>query len=159
MSQSGVTPTPSRFANRPPRINIKNLHSNNGSAIGSMPPSAQPPFTAQTTNTLGPGSVAGQPYWPQYSNPFAAGNFMDRGIDGFVAFTKSGMSFGEKFTYGLYEKISKWSRRWFTHFFLLTIMTLYSVGGAVLFGAIEGKFYGAGMLYQCFICRLFELVA
>ncbi|XP_037814940.1 uncharacterized protein LOC119605733 [Lucilia sericata] len=139
MSQSTPTPPPSRFTNRPPRINIKNLYNNNGSAMGSMPPSAQPPITAQTSNTLGPGSVAGQPYWPQYSNPFAAGNFMARGFDGIVDFTKSGMSFGEKFTYGLYDKISKWSKKWFTHFFLLTVVSLYTVGGALVFQAIEGR--------------------
>ncbi|XP_023297083.2 potassium channel subfamily K member 4 isoform X2 [Lucilia cuprina] len=139
MSQSTPTPPPSRFNNRPPRIHIKNLYNNNGSAMGSMPPSAQPPITAQTSNTLGPGSVTGQPYWPQYSNPFAAGNFMARGFDGFVDFTKSGMSFGEKFTYGLYNKISKWSKKWFTHFFLLTVVSLYTVGGALVFQAIEGR--------------------
>lgn len=132
------TPPTSKPVDRPPRINIKNLNNNNNIVMGSVPPSAQPTFTAQTAQTLGPSSLTGQPYWPQYSNPFAAGNIMARGFDGFVDFTKSGMSFGEKFTYGLYNKISKWSKRWFTHFFLLTVVTLYSVGGALLFKTIEG---------------------
>ena len=135
------TPPPVRRTPRPPRINIKGIHSNNGSAMGSMPPTAQPPYTAQTNNTLGAGgSVAGQPYWPQYGNPFAAGTFMSRGFEGFVDFTKSGMSFGEKFTYGLYDKFSKWSKKWFTHMFLFIVMALYTMGGALLFGAVESKF-------------------
>uniref|UniRef100_A0A1A9UVC0 Potassium channel domain-containing protein n=1 Tax=Glossina austeni TaxID=7395 RepID=A0A1A9UVC0_GLOAU len=124
MSQC-TTPPLSRQSNRPPRINIKNLHSNNGSAMGSMPPTAQ--------------TMPEQLYWPQYANPFAAGNFMAKGFEGFVDFTKSGMSFGEKFTYSLYEKFSKWSKSWFTHMFLITVVTLYSIGGAILFGTIEGK--------------------
>lgn len=68
-----------------------------------------------------------------------SGNFMSRGFTGFVDFTKSGMSFGEKFTYGLYEKFSKWSKSWFTHLFLVSIVALYSAGGALLFGIIEGN--------------------
>ncbi|XP_020802283.1 potassium channel subfamily K member 4 isoform X2 [Drosophila serrata] len=125
------TPPPSRRANRPPRINIHNL--NSGSAMGqsSMPPSAQPPYTAQTNyGTQGP-------YWPPVANPFGSGNFMTKGYEGFLDLTKSGMSFGEKFTFGLYNKFSKWSRRWFTHMFLLFVLGLYSVGGALLFQTIE----------------------
>ncbi|XP_017027808.1 potassium channel subfamily K member 18 isoform X2 [Drosophila kikkawai] len=125
------TPPPSRRANRPPRINIHNL--NSGSAMGqsSMPPSAQPPYTAQTNyGTQGP-------YWPPVANPFGSGNFMTKGYEGFLDLTKSGMSFGEKFTFGLYNKFSQWSRRWFTHMFLLFVLGLYSVGGALLFQTIE----------------------
>lgn len=148
MSHQSTPPPPlppSRFANRPPRIIIRNPHSTNGSAMGSMPPTAATigPYTAQTNNTLGASSMGtvppGAPYWPNYSNPFAAGNFMAKGFEGFVDFTKSGMSFGEKFTYGLYDKLSKWSKKWFTHLFLLTVAALYTVGGALLFQAVESK--------------------
>ncbi|XP_055856049.1 uncharacterized protein LOC129919220 [Episyrphus balteatus] len=118
-------------AARPPRIQIHG----NGSYMGSMPPTSQIPFTAQTNPTLN--GSQGQPYWPAYSNPFAAGNFMSKGFEGFVDFTKSGMSFGEKFTYGLYVKFSKWSKKWFTHIFLFLVVLLYSVGGAVLFRTVE----------------------
>ncbi|EDW00973.1 GH20715 [Drosophila grimshawi] len=134
------TPPPSRRSNRPPRINIHNLHNNNygGSAMGgtSMPPSAQPqaPYTSQTNYT---GTGTGGPYWPPVANPFGASNFMTKGYEGFLDLTKSGMSFGEKFTYGLYNKFSKWSRRWFTHFFLLVVLALYSLGGALLFRTVE----------------------
>jgi len=123
---------------RPPKINIKNVYAQSNHSINaSIPPTSQIPHTAQT---LGAGSIPGQPYWPQYANPFHAGNFMAKGFEGFVDFTKSGMSFGEKFTFGLYDKFSKWSKKWFTHMFLLFVVTLYSVGGALLFGTIEGKF-------------------
>lgn len=145
MSQTTSTPPPPpsnvRRAQRPPRFNIKNQQFNSGSAMSagiSMPPTAQPPYTAQTqyTMTAGAGS-AGQPYWPQYANPFAAGNFMAKGFEGFVDFTKSGMSFGEKFTYGLYNKFSKWSKKWFTHVFLFIVVMLYTAGGAAIFNFVE----------------------
>ncbi|XP_011290890.1 uncharacterized protein LOC101890529 [Musca domestica] len=135
MSQSSSPPPPappSRFANRPPRILIRNPPNSNGSAMGSMPPTAQ-------TGTYGTASVAGAPYWPPYANPFAAGNFMAKGFEGFVDFTKSGMSFGEKFTFSMYNKLSKWSKKWFTHIFLLTVVALYTVGGALLFKAVESR--------------------
>lgn len=135
-TMASTPPTARPRAQRPPRIQI---HAGNGSYVGSMPPTAQiPPFTAQTNPTV-VGSQ-GQPYWPPYANPFAAGNFMSKGFEGFVDFTKSGMSFGEKFTYGLYDKFSKWSKKWFTHIFLFLVVLLYSIGGAVLFRTVEGKF-------------------
>ncbi|XP_030558711.1 potassium channel subfamily K member 4 isoform X2 [Drosophila novamexicana] len=133
------TPPPSRRSNRPPRINIHNIYNNyGGSAMGgsSMPPSAQPqpPFTSQTNYT---GTGTQGPYWPPVNNPFGAGNFMTKGYEGFLDLTKSGMSFGEKFTYAMYNKFSKWSRQWFTHMFLLIVLALYSVGGALLFRTVE----------------------
>ncbi|XP_052842083.1 uncharacterized protein LOC128256069 isoform X2 [Drosophila gunungcola] len=128
------TPPPSRRANRPPRINIHNLTSGSAMSQASMPASAQPPHTAQTNYT---GNGTQGPYWPPVANPFGYGNFMTKGYEGFLDLTKSGMSFGEKFTFGMYNRFSKWSRRWFTHMFLLFILGLYSVGGALLFQAIE----------------------
>lgn len=124
------TPPPSRRSNRPPRINIHNIPNNYGGS--SVPPSAQLPHTSQTNYT--------GPQWPPVANPFGAtGNFMTKGYEGFLDLTKSGMSFGEKFTYGLYNKFSKWSRRWFTHMFLLIILALYNIGGAKLFQTVERK--------------------
>lgn len=138
------TPPPSRRSNRPPRINIYNLHS--GSAMGgsaSIPPSAQPqpPYTSQTSYMGASG-----PYWPPMANPFGGNNFMAKGYEGFLDLTKSGMSFGEKFTFGLYSKFSTWSRRWFTHMFLLIVLALYSVGGALLFRAVEGEWNSANSI-------------
>uniref|UniRef100_A0A6P4EQ32 Uncharacterized protein LOC108045385 n=1 Tax=Drosophila rhopaloa TaxID=1041015 RepID=A0A6P4EQ32_DRORH len=126
------TPPPSRRANRPPRINIHNLTGGSAMSQASMPPSAQPPHTAQTNFT---GNGTQGPYWPPMANPFGYGNFMTKGYEGFLDITKSGMSFGEKLTFGMY----RWSRRWFTHLFLLFILALYSVGGALLFQTIEGQ--------------------
>ncbi|KAM8712085.1 hypothetical protein ACLKA7_012586 [Drosophila subpalustris] len=130
-SPTPSTPPPSRRSNRPPRINIYNIHGGT-----SMPPSAQPqhPYTAQTNHTA-MGSQG--PYWPPVANPFDAGNFMTKGYEGFIDFTKSGMSFGEKFSYGLYNKFSTWSKRWFTHMFLLIVLAGYSVIGAVIFRTVE----------------------
>nr|XP_036669308.1 TWiK family of potassium channels protein 9 isoform X2 [Drosophila suzukii] len=144
MSQGqSVTPIPStpppgpRRANRPPRINIHNLTSGSAMSQASMPPSAQPPYTAQTNFT---GNGTQGPYWPPMANPFGSGNFMTKGYEGFLDLTKSGMSFGEKFTFGMYNKLSNWSRRWFTHIFLLLILALYNAGGALLFMYIENHF-------------------
>lgn len=140
------TPPIPRRAARPPRIQINRHY-----PPGSVPTSAQPQFTSQpqfsSQMSGGPGTAAtgpgGQPIWPSYANPFGytqkAGEFMSKGFDGFMDFTKTGMSFGERFTYGLYNKIYKWSRRWFTHMFLFLVVLLYTVGGACTFQYIEGK--------------------
>ncbi|XP_014207097.1 TWiK family of potassium channels protein 18-like [Copidosoma floridanum] len=53
--------------------------------------------------------------------------------------TKSGLSVGEKSAFWIYEKVSSWSKRWFTHIFLFFVLFLYSVLGAFLFIYIEGK--------------------
>ncbi|KAH8299743.1 hypothetical protein KR044_005318, partial [Drosophila immigrans] len=130
------TPPPSRRSNRPPRINIYNIHGAGSAMGGSMPPSAQPqhPYTAQTNYTgIGPAG----PYWPPIANPFDASNFMTKGYEGFLDLTKSGMSFGEKFSFGLYNKFSTWSKRWFTHMFLLLVLAAYSLIGAVIFRTVE----------------------
>ncbi|XP_017866238.1 PREDICTED: TWiK family of potassium channels protein 7 isoform X2 [Drosophila arizonae] len=120
------TPPPSRRSNRPPRINIHNIQNNYGTS--PVPPSAQL-HTPMTNYTA--------PNWPPMSNPFGPGNFMTKGYEGFLDLTKSGLSFGEKFTFSMYNKFSKWSRRWFTHMFLLIILALYNIGGAKLFQTVE----------------------
>ncbi|KAL5287471.1 hypothetical protein ACFFRR_008394 [Megaselia abdita] len=132
------TPPVPRRAARPPRIQINRHY-----PPGSVPTSAQPPFTSQTHMSGGMGTAAtgpgGQPIWPAYANPFGrTGEFMSKGFDGFMDFTKTGMSFGERFTYGLYNKIYKWSRKWFTHIFLFLVIVLYTFGGALIFQSIEG---------------------
>ncbi|KAL5287465.1 hypothetical protein ACFFRR_008393 [Megaselia abdita] len=84
-----------------------------------------------------------QSFWPAAVNPFnseytqKAGEFLNNGLDGIVDFTKSGLSFGERFTLGLYNKITKWSRKWFTHVFLFLVIVVYCVLGALSFQAIE----------------------
>ncbi|XP_034478947.1 TWiK family of potassium channels protein 18 isoform X2 [Drosophila innubila] len=135
-SPTPSTPPPSRRSNRPPRINIYNIHGGSATGGSSLPPSAQPqhPYTAQTNHTA-MGSQG--PYWPPVANPFDASNFMTKGYEGFLDLTKSGMSFGEKFSYGLYSKFSTWSKRWFTHMFLLIVLAGYSVIGAVIFRTFE----------------------
>lgn len=104
-----------------------------------------------------------QSFWPAAVNPFnseytqKAGNFLNNGIEGIVDFTKSGLSFGERFTLGLYDKISKWSKKWFTHVFLLLVIVLYSVLGALSFQAIEGNslilFMNLGFIIKLFTER------
>ncbi|KAG8276554.1 hypothetical protein J6590_062879 [Homalodisca vitripennis] len=62
---------------------------------------------------------------------------------GFRDFTmntaKSGLSVGEKFSFWAYNKLRAWSRKWFTHFFLLLVIALYSLAGAAIFVAVEGS--------------------
>lgn len=95
----------------------------------------------------------GAPQWPSspYINPFSptdkdsmnAGEYIFKqfaGIKDFtVDWTKSGLNHGEKSVFYLYDIISRWSRKWFTHIFLMTIVFLYSVAGAYIFIAVEGK--------------------
>lgn len=110
-----------------------------------------PPTTPHVqTNPLHTASIPitpGSLNHPQYDVPFnlypaKAGEFMFKQFNGFKDFTfntaKSGMSFGEKILFWMYNRISSLSRQWFTHIFLFIVILLYSVGGAWLFVAIEG---------------------
>lgn len=52
---------------------------------------------------------------------------------------RSGLGFGEKCAYWLYNKLYALSRKWFTHCFLSIVIILYTIGGALVFVAIEGN--------------------
>uniref|UniRef100_A0A453YWD3 Potassium channel domain-containing protein n=1 Tax=Anopheles gambiae TaxID=7165 RepID=A0A453YWD3_ANOGA len=92
----------------------------------------------------GLGAGGEQPDYTDYYSmyPAKAGEFMFKQFEGFRDFTlntaKSGLGVGEKSVFWMYTKITKWSRKWFTHFFLFLILFLYSVAGAALFVAVEG---------------------
>lgn len=115
-----------------------------------LPPSTHiqinPLYTASLPIT--PGSLT-NPHYDMGFNlyPTKAGEFMFKQFNGFKDFTlntaKSGMSFGEKILFWMYNKIGTLSKQWFTHIFLFIVILLYSVGGAFLFVAIEGW-------YTCF---------
>uniref|UniRef100_A0A182X0G7 Uncharacterized protein n=1 Tax=Anopheles quadriannulatus TaxID=34691 RepID=A0A182X0G7_ANOQN len=91
----------------------------------------------------GLGAGGEQPDYTDYYSmyPAKAGEFMFKQFEGFRDFTlntaKSGLGVGEKSVFWMYTKITKWSRKWFTHFFLFLILFLYSVAGAALFVAVE----------------------
>ncbi|XP_040166949.1 uncharacterized protein LOC120902336 isoform X2 [Anopheles arabiensis] len=93
----------------------------------------------------GLGAGGEQPDYTDYYSmyPAKAGEFMFKQFEGFRDFTlntaKSGLGVGEKSVFWMYTKITKWSRKWFTHFFLFLILFLYSVAGAALFVAVEGE--------------------
>ncbi|KAG7200627.1 hypothetical protein KM043_001183 [Ampulex compressa] len=79
--------------------------------------------------------VSGQPQM-LYSN--RASEFVFTQFKGIKDLTKSGLSVGEKSAFWLYEKVSSWSKRWFTHIFLVVIVLLYSIAGAMIFVTVEG---------------------
>ncbi|KAI4472652.1 hypothetical protein M0802_016610 [Mischocyttarus mexicanus] len=91
-----------------------------------------PPYI-QTPVPMTP--VSGQPQ-VFYSN--RASEFVFTQFKGIKDFTKSGLSVGERSVFWLYEKVSSWSKRWFTHIFLVVIVLLYSIAGAMIFITIEG---------------------
>lgn len=96
-----------------------------------------PPGTAATS--IGPQGFT----YMNYMYPQKAGEFMFKQFAGFKDFTmntaKSGLGFGEKYAFWMYNKVSLWSRNWFTHIFLTLVVMLYSLAGAALFKAIEGN--------------------
>lgn len=144
------SPTVNRLAainaNRP-RIKIQIPPPNPQGNFAARSPYLGTARSNQTQNSNG-----GAPQWPSspYINPFAsdkdsmnAGEYMFKQFQGLGNFTwdwtKSGLNKGEKSVFYLYDKISRWSRRWFTHIFLLLVVLLYSVAGAYIFIAVEGK--------------------
>jgi hypothetical protein len=86
--------------------------------------------------------------WPQQyttssaptPNPYVRKQsiFIDQ-LHGIKDFTKSGLGFGEKCAYWMYNKLRAWSRKWFTHMFLTIVLLLYTIGGALVFEVIEGQ--------------------
>lgn len=54
-------------------------------------------------------------------------NFMLRQFGDFRDFTKAGLGHGERAAVWIYDRFSKWSKRWFTHIFLALVMILYSM--------------------------------
>uniref|UniRef100_A0AAG5DNJ6 Potassium channel domain-containing protein n=1 Tax=Anopheles atroparvus TaxID=41427 RepID=A0AAG5DNJ6_ANOAO len=109
-----------------------------GSAIPVTPGSP-------TRISLGADGTVEQPDYTDYYSmyPAKAGEFMFKQFEGFRDFTvntaKSGLGVGEKSVFWMYTKITRWSRKWFTHFFLFLMLFLYSVAGAALFIAVEGE--------------------
>lgn len=97
-----------------------------------------------------PASHMSDPNVNPYFNPFLhmyhnkASDFMFKQFEGFKDFTmntaKSGLSVGEKSAFWFYNKLRFWSKKWFTHLFLSLCLILYSVVGATVFVALEGKF-------------------
>lgn len=134
-----------------PRIKIQIPPPNApGSYYGGYP--ARSPYIATALSNHTQGSK-GAPQWPTtpYVNQFSphdkesmnAGEFIFKQFNGLkdftVDWTKSGLNHGEKSVFFIYDKISRWSRRWFTHFFLMFIVFLYSVAGAEIFMYVEGS--------------------
>lgn len=137
MASPSVSGPPPRIRQTPakPRITI-NIPPQHGYAVNS--PYLSTAHTAHSNSTMAPGA----PQWPAlYENPFT-GAKMYKQFEGFCDFTmasaKSGLGFGEKFAFYIYEKFSTWSRKWFTHIFLFLCMFLYSLAGAYIFMAVEG---------------------
>lgn len=149
MPTPSTTPTP--IPNR-----LAAMHANRPRIKIQIPPpgtqgnyfDARSPYTAHSNQTPHPGG----PQWPSspYVNPFSpdkdsltAGEFMFKQFGGIKDltwdWTKSGLNKGEKSVFYFYEKISRWSRQWFTHIFLVFIMVLYTIAGAGIFIAVEGK--------------------
>ncbi|CAH2059408.1 unnamed protein product, partial [Iphiclides podalirius] len=108
---------------------------------------ASPRLYAKAPTT--PGSHISDPLGNPYVNPFVhmyhskASEFMFKQFEGFKDFTmntaKSGLSVGEKTAFWFYNKLKLLSKKWFTHFFLTLCLALYSLIGAAVFAALEGK--------------------
>lgn len=124
--------TPSGGQKRPPNFKRPTL---------IIPPPQTPtsPYTANITI-----ATAGTPQNPHMYTRKAS-EFMFSQFNGIRDFTvstaKSGLGIGEKCSFWLYNKVSSWSKKWFTHFFLTIVLVIYTVGGALLFVYVEGKLF------------------
>ncbi|XP_050498936.1 TWiK family of potassium channels protein 18 isoform X2 [Diabrotica virgifera virgifera] len=97
-----------------------------------------PQFSAYT-----PGGISNHSHhshgYPPYAYGRKASMFMMHQFDGIKDFAKSGLGVGEKCSYWCYGKITGLSKKWFTHCFLSIVLSLYTVGGALLFMYVEGS--------------------
>lgn len=141
-------PTPTR----PIRPKIT-LQIPNATTPGPMTPRGHGPVFLTPRYPKPPGTAGTNISDPhgQYYNPFGhmyhnkASEFMFKQFEGFKDFTmntaKSGLSAGEKSAFWFYNKLRILSKRWFTHFFLTLCLVLYSIMGAAIFMALEGKLH------------------
>lgn len=97
-------------------------------------PDSNYPYSANTANLNS--AISSVPSDNPYMYHRKASQYMFHGLKDF---TKSGLGMGEKISFWLYNKFSSLSRNWFTHIFLSIVIILYTVGGAAMFVAIEGK--------------------
>jgi hypothetical protein len=132
---------------RPERLNRPRVTIMNPMGMNFMANADPSPYilSAGTSLGLAGSQMTGQPA-ADLNNPFfqhlysqRAGDFVCKQFEGLNRFTKSGLSVGEQSAVWLYAKFRKWSRSWFTHFFLFTILLVYTFGGGLLFIALEGK--------------------
>jgi len=130
-----LPPKPTR-----PKIVIPTINYPSSYAAMGIPLTAVPPLTAGCAVPIG---NANGPFGLMQFYPTKASEFMFKRYEGFKDFTKntakSGLSFGEKWSFWFYGRVRGLSRRWFTHIFLLLIVLLYSILGALLFVTVEGR--------------------
>ncbi|XP_055707060.1 uncharacterized protein LOC129804065 [Phlebotomus papatasi] len=106
------------------------------------------PYGPSTATTMPPTAMTSDANLrkPSFFDPFGTdhpakyGDFMSKQFEGIKDFTKLGLGHGEKVALWVYEKFSSWSKKWFTHIFLVIVVLLYSLAGAYIFKAVEGKF-------------------
>ncbi|KAI5714034.1 hypothetical protein M8J76_009891 [Diaphorina citri] len=117
----------------------------------SYNPSAAPQFPS-SYKSYTPAGMINIPLTPGATIPAAtyiqaypnkASEFMFKQFAGFKDFTmntaKSGLSFGEKFAFWMYNKMRSWSTQWFTHVFLMLVVVAYSLLGGFIFHVWEGE--------------------
>lgn len=121
-----------------------------------IPPPQTPgsPYSANITMGLPTGpAMTASPHQMPYMYPRKASQFMFSQFNGIRDFTmstaKSGLGIGEKCSFWLYNKVSTWSKKWFTHMFLTIVIFFYTVGGALLFVYIEGEYHAACLVFNC----------
>lgn len=96
------------------------------------------PLTGNITVPITAGTPQNPHLYTRKASEFMFSQF--NGIRDFTVSTaKSGLGIGEKCSFWLYNKVSSWSKKWFTHFFLTIVLVIYTVGGALLFVYVEGK--------------------
>lgn len=141
-----------------------NVHLNRPKVTIMIPQySPQSPYLSPyIASNISGSNTPGQPNWPQVvNNPFynhfqpqKAREMFFKQLNEFRGLAKSGLSFGEKTALWIYEKFSVWSKKWFTHLFLIIVMMLYSFVGGLLFMNIEGKIYFDSPRGKFFILKL-----
>lgn len=104
---------------RPPRPKI---------TLNIPPPNAshhpmQSPFLYPAAGHAPPTALSGA----LSGYPESEANFMFKQLEGFRDFTKAGLGQGEKVAIWIYEKFSTWSKKWFTHIFLILVLFLFSL--------------------------------
>lgn len=108
--------------------------SESGKKVTFVRPKLNIPIANSSHNGFGDNLSYAQPISPKYKRK--ASVFI---LEHLNDIKQSGLGIGDRCSYWLYKKVRFLSKRWFTHCFLIIVVSIYTVCGALVFLTVEGK--------------------
>ena len=126
---------------RPPKLNVRAAAAAGGAGAGAAsrqdPEAGQPPPEQSQSEAWG----LTMPSVLSSMDKTKVASYLQSRMkdvkDGAFQTAKSSLSFGERFTLAMLDKMKRWSRRGFTHIFLFVVLMTYNAIGACIMMILE----------------------